>query len=241
MISRSVPVALLLMFTACSGGGGGDGTGNTSNSSSSFQAFFNKPFDGDHPIGNIFDHDIPAHLSFTDSNGTFVGFDGKVRNIGDPNAYSDGHAGYDWSMAEGTEIKAVANGRVFFAGWYPASPCANLPGNPSLSSLSVILVHTGPDMKQYMTTYGHLSSLSVTDNEIVTSGQVIGYSGNTGCSTGPHLHFGTYIGVNGGSQWLPIDPYGWDGTNTDPWTLHVNGQTSFYMWLAGQAPVLNLN
>ena len=49
--------------------------------------------------------------------------------------------------------------------------------------------------------YLHLNSISVKTGERVRQGQVIGRSGSTGCSTGPHLHF--QIGTNCGSYWCP--------------------------------------
>ena len=45
------------------------------------------------------------------------------------------------------------------------------------------------------TVYGHMSSIAVTEGEWVAQGQVIGYVGSTGNSTGPHLHF--EIRING--------------------------------------------
>ena len=50
----------------------------------------------------------------------------------------------------------------------------------------------------YTTLYGHMSGFAVSNGQYVTKGQVVGYIGSTGWSTGPHLHFsliknGTYI------------------------------------------------
>ena len=59
--------------------------------------------------------------------------------------------------------------------------------------------HTG----SLSTCYGHQSSFAVSAGQSVKQGQVIGSSGNTGNSTGPHLHFETRI--NGS----PVDPMGY--------------------------------
>lgn len=86
------------------------------------------------------------------------------------------HAGIDIVVNLGTPVKAAADGRV-----------ADLGYNASYGNY-IILSH--PDGSQ--TLYGHLSAFSVTRGQSVTLGKVIGKSGNSGYSTGPHLHFGLY-------------------------------------------------
>ena len=76
----------------------------------------------------------------------------------------------------GTPVKAAMDGRVADVGWN-----ANY-GN------YVIISHGGG----LQTLYGHLSSYSVKAGDSVSQGMVIAKSGNTGYSTGPHLHFGVY-------------------------------------------------
>jgi len=88
------------------------------------------------------------------------------------------HAGVDIVVNLGTPVKAAADGRV-----------ADLGYNASYGNY-IILSH--PDGSQ--TLYGHLSAFSVTRGQSVTLGKVIGKSGNSGYSTGPHLHFGLYRG-----------------------------------------------
>ncbi len=83
----------------------------------------------------------------------------------------------------------------------------------------------------YRTGYLHLSQVNVVTGQRVARGDLLGYSGNTGCSTGPHLHFEVR-----GPDNRPTDPYGWQGDFADPWEVHPNGRASHWLWLPGEAP-----
>ncbi len=83
------------------------------------------------------------------------------------------HNGLDIAVGTGTSVRAAADGRVTFAGW-----------NGGYGYL-VILDH-GNGIE---TRYAHNSRLNVKVGQRVDRGQVICFSGNTGVSTGPHLHF----------------------------------------------------
>lgn len=65
----------------------------------------------------------------------------------------------------------------------------------------------GADGKTYKTLYAHMSRVAVSTKQYVTKGQVIGYVGSTGSSTGPHLHYEVY--VNG----TRVDPENYVGTS----------------------------
>jgi murein DD-endopeptidase MepM/ murein hydrolase activator NlpD len=71
--------------------------------------------------------------------------------------------------------------------------------------------------------YVHLSRTHVRVGDRISSGQTIGLSGNTGCSTEPHLHFTVWrhTNTNTGSP-VRIDPFGWDGDGADPWAACTN-------------------
>jgi len=88
------------------------------------------------------------------------------------------HTGLDIAGPCGTPVRAAADGRVFRAGWRGAY------GNSILIDHGII---RGVDL---VTTYNHLTSIVVSGGS-VSRGQLIGYSGTTGWSTGCHLHFET--------------------------------------------------
>jgi murein DD-endopeptidase MepM/ murein hydrolase activator NlpD len=95
-----------------------------------------------------------------------------------------GHTGRDFATPIGTPIVAVGDGVIDFAGqadWTPND-------NPlwMMGSICIIL-NCGDSEPDF--TYGHLSDVAVAQGERVSQGQIIGYTGNTGASTGPHLHF----------------------------------------------------
>ena len=97
------------------------------------------------------------------------------------------HAGIDIPVPVGTPVRAAQSGRVIIAG--------SMGGY----GLYICIAHGGA----LSTCYGHNSSLGVSQGQSVKQGQVIAQSGNTGNSTGPHVHFETR--VNG----TPVDPMGY--------------------------------
>ena len=84
-----------------------------------------------------------------------------------------GHTGVDFSASIGTPIRAAASGVVTKASHYS--------GYGRYISLS--------HGKNIQTAYGHLSRIAVRSGQHVKQGQIIGYTGNSGYSTGPHLHY----------------------------------------------------
>ncbi|HEY9704943.1 MAG TPA: M23 family metallopeptidase, partial [Allocoleopsis sp.] len=147
---------------------------------------FEKPFRGDYLVGNFVDHDVPQQ--FKDHNGYLLNYQGKKMKIGTPGAGIDGHEGYDFSMKEGTALFAVADGKITFAGEGVPFNCPIL-GGKKVTGLYVYILHTASNGEKFESEYAHLSRIDVQKNQFVKSGQMIGISGNTGCSTGPHLHF----------------------------------------------------
>jgi murein DD-endopeptidase MepM/ murein hydrolase activator NlpD len=88
------------------------------------------------------------------------------------------HQGIDVGAGMGTPIRAAAGGTVFF--------CGSMGGYGNAT-----LIDHGNGM---VTLYAHQSQLACSNGQRVGAGQVIGYVGSTGHSTGPHLHFETRVG-----------------------------------------------
>ncbi len=97
------------------------------------------------------------------------------------------HEGIDIAVSSGTPVVAAAAGTVIAAGWMGGY------GN-------LVLIDHGNGVA---TAYGHNTSVAVGAGQFVAQGQLIAYSGNTGHSTGPHVHF--EVRVNGS----PVDPLGY--------------------------------
>ena len=122
--------------------------------------------------------------------------------------FYNGHDGIDFGLSYRSVLAAADASKVAYAGWYnPQDHRSNL-------GIFIRLHHpNGLD-----TWYGHLSALAVqscasANCPAIQHGDIIGTSGTTGNSSGPHMHFRVTDGLN-----RPIDPYGWAGSaGQDPW------------------------
>ena len=92
--------------------------------------------------------------------------------------YTRMHAGIDFAAPYGAPIRAAADGVVNYAGWHGGH------------GRYVRLSHGG----NMGTGYAHMSRIAVASGSRVRAGQIIGYVGSTGLSTGPHLHYEVYRG-----------------------------------------------
>lgn len=106
---------------------------------------------------------------------------------------SGSHNGIDIGYGGSSSISASASGTVTYAG------TMNGYGN------TIILEHT-VDGQTYNTLYAHLRSISVSNGEAVSQGEGIGIMGNTGRSTGRHLHFEVHEGAWNGAKSNAVNP-----------------------------------
>ena len=113
-----------------------------------------------------------------------------IRTFG--NYQPRGHTGRDYSAAEGSDVYAVTDGTVLWADW-----ATKLPGDDShagwssrwyisraFAGICLVIDHGG-----FLGVYAHLSRTDLNTGDRVRGGQRVAASGNTGGSTGPHLHF----------------------------------------------------
>lgn len=114
------------------------------------------------------------------------------------------HRGIDFKANRGTPVYATADGVVEFAAY-----------NKSFGKLIKLQHNFG-----FKTYFAHLDAIKVKTGEFVSKGQLIGLSGNTGMSTGPHLHYEIR------HMYTAIDPepfLSWDITNFDSLFTKVKG------------------
>jgi hypothetical protein len=91
--------------------------------------------------------------------------------------YYIGHTGIDIGVPSGTPVKATQSGYIDWAEW-------NIYGYGNL-----VVVHSG----HFITYYGHNTSFNVKKGDFVHKGDIIAFSGSTGHSSGPHVHYETRI------------------------------------------------
>ncbi len=192
----------------------GTGAPSAFASSSLFQqgvvAFLYPPYPGSVAENSIFDHSSPTYNA--DGNDYVVAWNG-VQNT---TLSYDGHPGIDYGTNFLPILAAADSNLVDYAGW--DNPLDHRGAN---LGLFVQLHH----QNGYKTLYGHLSAIAVQACTTpgcasVAHGDTIGISGNTGNSSGPHLHF--EVRKPDGAIFKPVDPYGWSGTINstvpeDPW------------------------
>lgn len=104
---------------------------------------------------------------------------------------ADRHTGMDYPVGAGTNVQSIGNGRVVVA------------ANHFFSGNSIYIDHGNGLLSEYF----HLSKIAVKPNQTVTKGQKIGEVGETGRTTGPHLHFGArWHGEKINPGFLLMDP-----------------------------------
>lgn len=120
------------------------------------------------------------------------------------------HNGVDYAVAIGTPVRAVANGKVLFSG---PSTIKFPSGEPAGGGYLVKLRHK-INGEWITSAYFHMKkgSLTARKGDTVLEGEILGLSGNTGESTGPHLHFEiqrgkNYIYTNNGTRYTEPTSY----------------------------------
>lgn len=106
------------------------------------------------------------------------------------------HYGIDFACPEGTPVVAAVTGKVVLAGWEDSKDWMKGFG---------LRVWQKMGNTEIYVVYGHLSKLACLSSDYVVAGTRIGLSGNTGGSSGPHLHLEMRIGGISGVKGSPIE------------------------------------
>jgi murein DD-endopeptidase MepM/ murein hydrolase activator NlpD len=164
------------------------------------------------------------------------------------------HGGFDWLMPPLTDLLAVADGIVRVARWRDVRVFAKKDDGTTDKNADcykkspqgeIYVEHqigVGQYSERFLTYYAHVSKISVKPGAHVTRGQLLGKSGDSGCSSAPHLHFGVVRTTNlSGQRFLSniafpetgygindvsgqIDPFGWNAPQgVDPWAWKYLG------------------
>ncbi len=102
------------------------------------------------------------------------------------------HSGVDIAGRNRSSIKAANQGKVIYSGWYGGYGKVVIVDHGTMSQNMYGGRYT---KKKFSTLYAHMYNTAVKKGDYVRKGQVVGYEGTTGYSTGPHLHF--EIRING--------------------------------------------
>ena len=115
------------------------------------------------------------------------------------------HNGVDYAVEIGREVKAIEAGKVLFAG----ASTLKFPNGEPAGGGYIVRIKFKSNLKDFTASYMHLKkgSIKVSVGDKVAMGDVLALSGNTGESTGPHLHFeiqrgSKYVWTADGSRYL---------------------------------------
>jgi murein DD-endopeptidase MepM/ murein hydrolase activator NlpD len=145
------------------------------------------------------------------------------------------HTGVDIPADPGTPIRAAGPGEVLWADWGFFS---GVPGNiDDPYGISVVIAHDfGYNGEPLYTLYAHMQSTSVAKGQWVKTGDVLGRVGDTGYTTGPHLHFEVRVGQNSyyftrnPELWI-APPQGWGVITGRIMKRNGNALTQFNFWV----------
>ena len=124
--------------------------------------------------------------------------------------YRKHHNGVDYASAVGTPVKAIEAGKVIFAG--PST--LKFPNGEPAGGGYIVKIRHKVNGEWIISAYMHLAkgSIRVKKGQLITESVIVGLSGNTGESTGPHLHFEIqrgkdYIWTNNGTRYTEPTSY----------------------------------